>query len=189
MQISPVLQQIWLSSRRVGLTLQKSDGKCSGVMDTYESSDSTSMARGPIRFRAEENTSEIIAISFISVCRKGLDSLTLRFTYKARPCFTLYSSVKGVTVLGRWCAVGSTVVLIDSNPDTQSLWSGAEEPISPVYFQLTSSRWSCGSLGMCFLIQDQQWTCWSVGEMMKKLETREPEDVNHNKLILRTGLI
>lgn len=23
---------------------------------------------------------------------------------------------------------------------------------------------------MCFFIQDQQWTCWSVGEMMKKLE-------------------
>lgn len=43
----------------------------------------------------------------------------------------------------------------------------------PVYFQLTSSRWSCGSLGLCFFIQDQQWTCWSVGETMKKLERRQ----------------
>lgn len=43
----------------------------------------------------------------------------------------------------------------------------------PVYFQLTSSRWRCGSVGMCFFIQDQQWTCWSVGEIMKKLERRQ----------------
>lgn len=42
----------------------------------------------------------------------------------------------------------------------------------PVYFQLTSSRWRCGSLGMCFRIQDQQWTCWSVGDTMKKLGRR-----------------
>ncbi|KAF3832259.1 hypothetical protein F7725_025924 [Dissostichus mawsoni] len=54
------------------------EGKWSGVMETYDSSARTSIARGPIRFRA-----------------------------------------------------------------------------------LTSSRWRCGSLGMCFFIQAQQWTCWS----------------------------
>lgn len=48
---------------------------------------------------------------------------------------------------------------------------------SPVYFQLTSSRWRCGSFGMCFFIQDQQWTCWSVGETMKKLERRQMSEV------------
>lgn len=46
---------------------------------------------------------------------------------------------------------------------------------TPVYFQLTSSRWRCGSLGMCFFIQDQQWTCWSVGEMIKKLKRKKKQ--------------
>lgn len=50
----------------------------------------------------------------------------------------------------------------------------------PVYFQLTSSRWRCGSLGMCFFIQDQQWTCWSVGETMKKLERGQIRDFSLN---------
>lgn len=30
---------------------------------------------------------------------------------------------------------------------------------------------------MCFFIQDQQWTCWSVGETMKKLERGQICDV------------
>lgn len=33
---------------------------------------------------------------------------------------------------------------------------------------------------MCFFIQDQQWTCWSVGETMKKLERRHICEVTLN---------
>lgn len=40
----------------------------------------------------------------------------------------------------------------------------------PVYFQVTSSRTRLLSSGRRFFSQDQQWTCWSVGEIMKKLE-------------------
>lgn len=42
----------------------------------------------------------------------------------------------------------------------------------PVYFQVTSSRIRLLSSGMYFLSQAQQWTCWSVGEIMKKLKVR-----------------
>ncbi len=54
---------------QTSLTLQKSDGKCSGVMDTYESSDNTSMARGPIKFRAEEDTGVISSTQATTFCR------------------------------------------------------------------------------------------------------------------------
>lgn len=97
-------------------TLQNMEGKWSGVMETYESSARTSVARGPIRFKAE----------------------------KRRRVFCRGGAVSGCGLRGL-----------------------------PVYFQLTSSRWRCGSLGICFLIHDQQWTCWSVGEMMKKLQRTE----------------
>lgn len=50
----------------------------------------------------------------------------------------------------------------------------------PVYFQVTSSRSRLLSSGMCFLSQAQQWTCWSVGEIMKKLEVR-PKSNNQNR--------
>lgn len=40
----------------------------------------------------------------------------------------------------------------------------------PVYFQVTSSMVRLLSSGKRFFSQAQQWTCWSVGEIMKKLE-------------------
>lgn len=40
----------------------------------------------------------------------------------------------------------------------------------PVYFQVTSSKTRLLSSGRRFFSQVQQWTCWSVGEIMKKLE-------------------
>lgn len=42
----------------------------------------------------------------------------------------------------------------------------------PVYFQVTSSMVRLLSLGKRFFSQAQQWTCWSVGEIMKKLEDK-----------------
>lgn len=48
----------------------------------------------------------------------------------------------------------------------------------PVYFQVTSSKSRLLSSGMCFLSQAQQWTCWSVGEIMKKLEMRTKSNQN-----------
>lgn len=40
----------------------------------------------------------------------------------------------------------------------------------PVYFQVTSSTVRLLSSGKRSFSQAQQWTCWSVGEIMKKLE-------------------
>lgn len=40
----------------------------------------------------------------------------------------------------------------------------------PVYFHVTSSTVRLLSSGKRSLSQAQQWTCWSVGEIMKKLE-------------------
>ena len=50
----------------------------------------------------------------------------------------------------------------------------------PVYFQVTSSMVRLLSSGKRFFSQAQQWTCWSVGEIMKKLEqtNRNQETMN-----------
>ncbi len=73
------------------------------------------------------------------------------------------------------CAIGLCFISYIHSLVRQISWHF--ELVWPVYFQLTSSRWSWGSLGMCFLIQDQQWTCWSVGEMMKKLKKPENQSI------------
>jgi len=43
----------------------------------------------------------------------------------------------------------------------------------PVYFQVTSSIVKLLSSGKWFFSQAQQWTCWSVGEIIKKLEKKK----------------
>lgn len=48
----------------------------------------------------------------------------------------------------------------------------------PVYFQVTSSRMRLLSSGMYFFSQAQQWTCWSVGEIMKKLKVGPKNNQN-----------
>lgn len=43
------------------------DGKWSGVMDTYDSSARTSIARGPIRFKADDEGSELLKLMIIKM--------------------------------------------------------------------------------------------------------------------------
>lgn len=57
---------------------------------------------------------------------------------------------------------------VTSGCRTRSAFSG----FLPVYFQVTSSMVRLLSLGRRFFSQAQQWTCWSVGEIMKKLEEK-----------------
>lgn len=66
---------------------------------------------------------------------------------------------------------GSLGQLTPEGPLTPAGPLTLEGPL-PVYFQVTSSRIRLLSSGMYFLSQAQQWTCWSVGEIMKKLKVR-----------------
>lgn len=57
---------------------------------------------------------------------------------------------------------------VTSGRATRSAFRGA----LPVYFQVTSSMVKLLSSGKWFFSQAQQWTCWSVGEIIKKLEKK-----------------